>query len=93
LLKCPYENEHIAAHNTLQDTIATIVLESGTHVQKEVSHLFFHHTQQRVDILITRKKFQTLMDVIIVDSTCTNMVQQISKMITHATMTVAYEKT
>jgi hypothetical protein len=27
------------AHNTFRDTIAIIVLESGKHVQKKVSHL------------------------------------------------------
>jgi hypothetical protein len=35
-------NEHIIAHNILLDIVATIVLESGTHVQREVSHLFLH---------------------------------------------------
>jgi hypothetical protein len=42
------------------------VLESGTHVQN-VSHLFPHHTQKQVDIVITKDDFQTLVDIIIVN--------------------------
>jgi len=38
LLQCPYGNECTTTHNTLRDVIATIALENGTHVQKEVSH-------------------------------------------------------
>jgi hypothetical protein len=44
LLWWPNGNEHIIAHNTFQDIVAIIVLESGAHVQGEVSHLFLHHT-------------------------------------------------
>ncbi len=44
LFLCPCGSECIAAHNTLRDTNTTIVLESGAHVQKEVSYLFPHHT-------------------------------------------------
>jgi hypothetical protein len=40
LLWCFYENERIIAHNTFWDIVVTIVLEIGTHVQREVSHLF-----------------------------------------------------
>jgi len=54
LLQCPCGSEHIATHYTLQDIIATIVLGSGAHVQREVSHLFFHNTQRQMDIFITR---------------------------------------
>jgi hypothetical protein len=57
LLWCPCGSECTTTHDTLQDTIVIIALKSGTHVQREVSHLFPHHTQQRVDILITRDKF------------------------------------
>jgi hypothetical protein len=32
LLWCPYRNEHIIVHNTFQDIVLTIVLESGAHV-------------------------------------------------------------
>jgi len=32
LLQCPCENECIATHYTLWDTITTIVLENGTHI-------------------------------------------------------------
>jgi hypothetical protein len=46
-----------------------------------------------MDILITRDNFCTLMDVIIVDLICKNMVQQSSMTTTHAVMMVAQEKT
>jgi len=82
-----------STHDTLLDIVVTIVLENGAHVQKEVSHLFPHHIQQQVDILITRYGFWTLMDVIIVDPTCINMVQWTLTMITHATLMDAEEKT
>jgi hypothetical protein len=58
----------------LWDIIVTIVLESGEHIHKEVSHIFRCHTQQQMDILIMKKDFQTLMDVIIIDLICINMV-------------------
>jgi len=43
LLRCPSGNERITTHDKFKDPVAIIVLESGTHVQREVSHLFFHH--------------------------------------------------
>jgi hypothetical protein len=67
-------------------------LENGTHVHKEVSHLFSCHIQQQVDILIIRNGFRTLLDVIIVDMTHLNMVQQTSMTITHAMVMVVLEK-
>jgi hypothetical protein len=92
LLWCPYENEHTTTYNTLPNIIATIILKSVTHVQKEVSHLFPHHTRQRMNILIIKHGFWTLMDVMIVDSTRTNMVQRALMTTTHVTMMVAREK-
>jgi len=74
LLRCSCGNEHIVTHDTLRDTVATIALKNGTHVQREVSHLFPYYTQQWVDILITRDDFWTLMDVIIVDPIGIDMV-------------------
>ncbi len=43
-----------------------------------------HHTWQQMDTLITKDCFQTLMDIVIVDLTCTNMVQQALMTTTHA---------
>jgi hypothetical protein len=37
--------ECIIAFDTLRNIIGGIVLESGTHVQREVSHFFLRHTQ------------------------------------------------
>ncbi len=57
LLHCPCKNEHTIAHDTLQDTVVTIMSESGAHVQKKVSHLSPHHTQKQMDIVIIRNDF------------------------------------
>jgi len=93
LLWCLCRNERIITHDTFQDTIPTIVLESGTHVQREVSHLFFRYTQWWMDILITKDGFWTLMDVIIANSIRTNMLQWTLMMITYVAMMAIQEKT
>jgi hypothetical protein len=92
LLRCPCKNERITNHNALWNIIVTIVLESETHVQREVSHIFLCHTQWRMDILITRDNFQTFMDVI------TNLIHRnimwwTSTETTHVTMMTIQEKT
>jgi hypothetical protein len=46
-------NEHTTTHDMLQNIIATIVLENGAHIQKEISNLFLHHTQKQMDIVVT----------------------------------------
>jgi hypothetical protein len=46
-----------------------------------------------VDILIIKNGFETLMDVIIVNPTYTNMVERASTTTTHAMMMVIQEKT
>jgi hypothetical protein len=67
-------------------------LESETHVQREVSHFFLHHTQQQVDVFIIKNNFHTLMDIIIIDPTRIDMVQQTSTTTRVMTM-VAQENT
>jgi hypothetical protein len=74
LFWCPCESEDTTTHDTLQDIITTIVLESASHVQMEVSHLFPHPIRRRMNILITKDGFQTLMDVAIVDLAHIDMV-------------------
>ncbi len=79
-------------NNPLWDIVVVIILKSGTHVEKEVSHLFFCHTQRQVNILITRNDFQTLMDIVIIDQTFTYMVQWTSTT-SHETMMAIQKKT
>jgi len=74
LLHCLCGGEDTTIHDTFWNTIATIMLESGAHIQREVSHLFLRHTWKRVDIVITKNKFWTLADVVIVDPTHTGLV-------------------
>ncbi len=50
LLHCPCKSEHITTH----DNFVIITLDNGTQIQKEVSHLFPHHTWKQMDIVITR---------------------------------------
>jgi hypothetical protein len=45
------------AHDTFWDIVTTIVFESGTHVQREVSHLFPHHSSRWMNIFITKDNF------------------------------------
>jgi hypothetical protein len=45
LFWCPSRSEHTTTRNTFRNIVVAIVLENGTHVQKEVSHLFLRHTQ------------------------------------------------
>jgi len=80
------------AHDTFWD-IVTITLETGARILREASHLFPCHTQWWMDILITRDDFRTLMDIIIVDSTHTNMVQWTLTTTTHVVMMATQEKT
>ncbi len=74
LLRCPCGNECTTIHNTFQNIVATIALENGTHVQREVSHIFPRHIPRQVDIFITKKIICTLMDIVVVDPIRTNMV-------------------
>jgi hypothetical protein len=66
-----------------------IILENGTHVQREVYHLFLHHTERGMDLFIIEDNFWTLMDIIITYSIHINMVQKSLMTITHAMMMVA----
>jgi hypothetical protein len=75
LLWCLYESEDTTTHDTFRVIIIVIVLVNGTHVQREVSHLFLHHTQRQVDILIIKDDFWTLMDIVIAYLIHTNMMQ------------------
>jgi hypothetical protein len=54
--------------------LQNIVLENKTHVQRELSHLFPCHIWWQVDILITKDNFRILMDIIITNPTCIDMV-------------------
>jgi len=93
LLWCPYESEHTTAHDTFRVIIIVIVLENGTHVQREVSHLLLHHNQRQVDILIIKDGFWTLMDVVIADVIHTNMMQWTLMTTTQIMMMAVREKT
>jgi hypothetical protein len=89
----PCGSECTIDHDTLWDIAIVIVLKSGTHVQREVSHFLPCHIRRQVDNLITKNDFRTLMDNVIVDITHIDIVQWTSTMIAHATMMVIKEKT
>jgi hypothetical protein len=69
------------------------MLDSGTHIQKEVSHIFPHHTRRQMDIVITRDDFWTWSDFVIANPTRTNLVQGVSTTTTHVTTIVVQDKT
>ncbi len=91
LLHCPCDSECIAAHDTFRNIVVAISLESGAHVQREVSHLFPPHAWRRMYIVITKDNFLTLADVVIVDLTCTNLVQCVSMMTAHVATIVTQD--
>ncbi len=67
-------NEHTTTHDMLQNIIATIVLENGAHIQKEISNLFLHHTQKQMDIVVTKNNFWILVDIVVINPTCIDLV-------------------
>jgi hypothetical protein len=54
---------------------------------------FPHHNWWQMDILIIRDSFWNLLDIVIVDPTCTYMVQQASTTTSHVVIMDALEKT
>jgi hypothetical protein len=78
-----HKNLLIKRSNKWQQNITSL----GNNLDNRLS--FFITSQ---DILITKYDFQTLMDVVIVDSIHTNMVQRASTMITHAVMMAIQEE-
>lgn len=94
LLQCMCKNEHIITHNISRDTFITINLQSGarahTHTQRGLQ-LFLCHIQQQINIFITSDDFWTLMNSVIVNPTCPDMIQCASSTTTCA-MTIAIQK-
>jgi hypothetical protein len=68
------QSERTVTHDMLQNLVTAIALKSGVHVQREVSDLFPCHTWRRVDIVITKNNFQTLVNIVIVDATHIDLV-------------------
>jgi len=83
LIQYMCENEHIVTHNTIWDNVIVVSLKNGAHVYIKVSHLFSYHTWLQINILITKHDFQTLANVITVDSTYLDIVQCASSMTMH----------
>ncbi len=90
---CSCGSEHIVTHDTLQDIIATTILESGAHLQWKVSHLLLHHTQWQIDRLITRNNIWTLVNIVISNPTCLDMVHHALFMIAHVKSIAIQENT
>jgi hypothetical protein len=84
------KSERITTHDTFRDTIATIALKNGTHIQRKVFHLFPYHTQKRMDSVPIRGDFQSLANIVIIDLTCTDLVQCALMMTTHV-ITIAVQ--
>jgi hypothetical protein len=92
LLHCTCKSECTIAHDTLWNIVATIMSKSGVHKQREVSHLFPCHTWKWMDIVISKDGFWTLVDVVIVNLTCIDLVQHALMTIMHASIVVAQDK-
>jgi len=92
LLCCLCRSEFTVAHDMLRNIIATIAWESGAHIQRVVFHIFPHHTQRWMDIVITKDNFWTLANVIIGDLIHTNLVQCALVTTVHATIVTIQNK-
>jgi len=75
-----------------QDIVEILILESGTNIKK-MSHLLLCHIRQQVGVLIIRDNFQTLVNIVIANSTCSDMVHCASCTTTPALTIVIQEKT
>jgi len=51
-----------------------------------------HHTRRQADIVITKNSFWTLTNVVIINATCTNLVQRVSTMTMHAKIVATQDK-
>jgi hypothetical protein len=84
-------NEHIATHDTFGILLQLLFWKVG-HIKK-MSHLLLCHIRRQVGVLITTDNFRTLLDIVIANSTCLDMVHCASCITTHATTIVIQEKT
>jgi len=66
--------EHVGYFHRWEFPSPTIAGESRAHVWRVVSHLFSHCIWRSMDIVITKDAFRTLVDIVIVNSTCIDLV-------------------
>ncbi len=86
LLRCSCKSEmHCSPWYALRYHYNYHVGEWSSHVKKGFPP-FPRHTWRQMDIVIIKDDFQTLVNVVIVDSTHTNLVQRVSMTTLHATI-------
>ncbi len=71
----PLWSKHIMAYDTFQNIVVIIVLDNGTYVQREIFLIFIYLKLHLTMNGYSYKEddFQTLMNIVIVYSTCINM--------------------
>jgi hypothetical protein len=87
-----------AGMNTLQPMICyeiplQLLFWRVEFMYKGVSHLFPYHIWRQVDIVITRDGFWTLVDVVIINLICIDLMQCVSTTITFVAIIVVQDNT
>jgi hypothetical protein len=79
-LHCAHGNECIGTHDVICNTFATIAWDASFHVGQKQLHVFpsitFNSSHQQVNIMFTKNGICTLVDVIIIDLTCIDLLPQ-----------------
>ncbi len=77
LLHCAHGNEFIRTHDIVRDTFVVIERDVGFDVKWKQLHAFPSNTsnsfRRRIDIVLTKDGIRTLIDVVIVDPTRTDL--------------------
>jgi hypothetical protein len=80
ILCCVHDDECIGTHDEIHDTFDAIVQNVSFHVGWKQLHVFpsnmFNSSCQRIDIVLTKDDICTLVDVVIIDPTWTNLLFQ-----------------
>jgi hypothetical protein len=76
-LLCVHSNEHAGTHDAIHNTIVTITWNVGFHMGREQLHALptttFNSFHQWVDIMPTKDDIRTLVNIVIVNPTWTNL--------------------
>jgi hypothetical protein len=80
LLHYAHDNEYTSTRDVIRNTFVAIARDVGFHVAQKQLHTFssttFHSFCQQVDIVFTKNGIHTLVDVVIVDLTQSDLLHR-----------------
>jgi hypothetical protein len=80
LLCCGHGNEHMGIHDVVHDIFVAIVQDVSFHVGRKQLHAFPlatpNSSRRRVDILFTKDGICSLVDIVIINPTCVDLLPQ-----------------